>query len=199
MDISFSPEPIPPEELGDLKDKRIDLAVRIIKQMRDSMENLLYLLDGGKVRTAEKVFLSFEEQKQEQDVCVAEETGVRVLEGVFDGQRMVASDGCWYDVPENYASKSKLVEGDLMKLTIQSDGSFVYKSIAPMERRRLVGQLVFDEKKGGYAVLCPEGERFHVLTASVKFHRIEEGDRVVILVPKDAPSTWGAVENVVKN
>ena len=32
----------------------------------------------------------------------------KVIEGVFDGQSMVGSDGKTYPVPANYASKSKL-------------------------------------------------------------------------------------------
>jgi hypothetical protein len=53
----------------------------------------------------------------------------KVLEGVFDGQNMVGSDGKTYPVPANYASKSKLVQGDILKLTIGDDGAFLYKQI----------------------------------------------------------------------
>ena len=35
-----------------------------------------------------------------------------------------------FPVPANYASKSKLVEGDRLKLTILPNGSFVYKQIS---------------------------------------------------------------------
>jgi hypothetical protein len=44
--------------------------------------------------------------------------GGKVIEGVFDGQNMVGPDNKQYPVPANYASKSKLVEGDVLKLTI---------------------------------------------------------------------------------
>ena len=47
------------------------------------------------------------------------------MEGVFDGQNMMGPDGKKYPVPANYASKSKLVEGDVLKLTISDDGSFI--------------------------------------------------------------------------
>jgi len=50
----------------------------------------------------------------------------KVIEGVFDGQNMVGSDGKTYPVPANYASKSKLVQGDILKLTIADDGAFLY-------------------------------------------------------------------------
>ena len=50
----------------------------------------------------------------------------KIIEGVFDGQNMVGSDGKTYPVPANYASKSKLVQGDILKLTIADDGTFLY-------------------------------------------------------------------------
>ena len=43
----------------------------------------------------------------------------KVIEGIFDGQIMIGPDGKNYPVPANYASKSKLVEGDIMKLTFR--------------------------------------------------------------------------------
>ena len=60
-----------------------------------------------------------------------EDVGGKVVEGVFDGQIMIGPDGKSYPVPANYASKSKLVEGDILKLTIADDGGFIYKQIGP--------------------------------------------------------------------
>ena len=71
-----------------------------------------------------------------------EEVTGKVVEGVFDGQKMAGPDGKEYPVPANYASKSKLVEGDILKLTIVDDGSFVYKQIGPIERKQVIGTLV---------------------------------------------------------
>src|SRR3990167_10975151 len=121
-----------------------------------------------------------------------------IIEGVFDGQHMIGPDGKQYTVPANYASKSKLVEGDILKLTISQDGSFVYKQIGPVERKRLVGVLVKDEEKNEYRVLA-EGQSFRVLLASVTYFKGEAGDEAVILVPQDGESKWAAVENIIKN
>src|SRR3989338_8200808 len=52
-----------------------------------------------------------------------------IVEGVFDGLAMIGADGRSYTMPANYAAKSKLVEGDLLKLTILADGTFLYKQI----------------------------------------------------------------------
>jgi hypothetical protein len=74
----------------------------------------------------------------------------KVIEGVFDGQNMMGSDGKTYPVPANYASKSKLVQGDILKLTIADDGAFMYKQIGPIPRKQLVG--VLNQKDGHYFV-----------------------------------------------
>ncbi|MDD4319456.1 MAG: hypothetical protein PHW10_03995 [Candidatus Peribacteraceae bacterium] len=118
----------------------------------------------------------------------------RVVEGIFDGQNMVDANGQTYPVPANYASKSKLVEGDGMKLTITDEGKFVYKQIAPIPRRTALGVLISED--GQYKVLA-EGKAFRVLLASVTFYRAEVGDQVTVLLPKDGDAKWGAVEAVI--
>lgn len=123
--------------------------------------------------------------------------GAVIIEGVFDGQNMVGPDGKLYSVPANYASKSKLVEGDLLKLTISPDGSFIYKQIGPVERDRIVGVLTKDEQTDEFQVLA-RGQNFRILLASVTYFKGELGDEIVVLVPKGSPSTWAAVENVIK-
>lgn len=125
------------------------------------------------------------------------EDGAVIIEGVFDGQNMVGPDGKLYSVPSNYASKSKLVEGDLLKLTISPDGSFIYKQIGPVERDRIVGVLARDEQTDEFRVLA-RGHFYRILLASVTYFKAGVGDEVVVLVPKGTPSSWAAVENVIK-
>ncbi|MFZ2544391.1 MAG: hypothetical protein WAW80_00200 [Candidatus Saccharimonadales bacterium] len=117
----------------------------------------------------------------------------KVIEGVFDGQVMVGPDGKNYPVPANYASKSKLLEGDVLKLTIADDGSFIYKQIGPIERKQVIGTLV--QHDGAYYVEAG-GREYRILLASVTFFRIHEGDQVTIVVPEDNPDAqWAAVES----
>lgn len=121
----------------------------------------------------------------------------RVIEGVFDGQGMIGPDGKQYPVPANYASKSKLVEGDMLKLTIKPDGGFLFKQIGPVERERLVGVLAYDEQDKQYFGVA-NGQSFLLLTASVTYYKGEVGDEVILLVPDGTQSKWAAVENIVK-
>ncbi len=121
-----------------------------------------------------------------------EDVSGKVVEGVFDGQKMAGPDGKEYPVPANYASKSKLVEGDILKLTIADDGSFIYKQIGPVERRQIIGTLV--QHDGAYYVEA-NGTEYRILLASVTYFRINIGDQVTIIIPEDNPdATWAAVE-----
>ncbi|MDN5819448.1 MAG: hypothetical protein L0H36_00295 [bacterium] len=116
----------------------------------------------------------------------------KVVEGVFDGQLMIGPDGKNYPVPANYASKSKLVEGDILKLTIADDGGFVYKQIGPTDRTQVIGTLVNHD--GSYYVEA-NGREYRILLASVTYFKINLGDQVTIIVPTDnQEATWAAVE-----
>ncbi len=127
----------------------------------------------------------------------AEAVGEKIIEGVFDGERMIGPDGKSYSVPANYASKSKLVEGDMMKLTIALGGAFLYKQIGPVERGRVIGRLEKDSSGIYYVRL--DDRRWRILSASVTYFRGEPGDETIILVPKYGESAWAAVENIVRN
>lgn len=168
--------------------------IALIAQMIESAEKniqsakqLLREMMGGTIDTSDIT-------KKAQSLNVTE--GGKIIEGVFDGQNMIGPDGKQYPVPANYASKSKLVEGDVLKLTIADDGSFIYKQIGPVERRKVLGVLVADEK-GEYRVVA-EGKPFKVLLASLTYFKAEAGDQVTIVLPEGKDAEWGAVENVIK-
>lgn len=121
-----------------------------------------------------------------------EDTLGKVIEGVFDGQNMVGSDGKTYPVPANYASKSKLVQGDILKLTIAEDGAFLYKQIGPIPRKQVVGTLILE---GGHYFVDVNGKKLRVLLASVTYFKAKPGDQVSVNVPEDDATTeWAALE-----
>jgi len=121
----------------------------------------------------------------------------KIVEGIFDGQNMYGPDGKQYSIPANYASKSKLVCGDTLKLTIMPDGTFLYKQIGPVDRNRLVGVLAKDDTTDEYRVVVGD-KAYKVLLASITYFKGEAGDEVVILVPRDKECEWAAVENIIK-
>ncbi len=116
----------------------------------------------------------------------------KVIEGVFDGQNMVGSDGKTYPVPANYASKSKLVQGDILKLTIADYGTFLYKQIGPIPRKQVVGSLRLEN---GHYFVDVNGREFRVLLASVTYFKAKPGDQVSVNLPEDdSTAEWAALE-----
>lgn len=123
---------------------------------------------------------------------IQEEALGKIIEGVFDGQTMVGSDGKNYPVPANYASKSKLVQGDILKLTIADDGSFLYKQIGPVPRKQVVGILKLEN---GHYFVDVNGKQLRVLLASVTYFKAKPGDQVSVNVPEDdSHAEWAALE-----
>ncbi len=177
-------------------DKTANLA--LVMQMIDAAEKNIQsakqlLRESGGIAPARSSASAVFEKAQ----SLSSSEGGKVIEGVFDGQNMIGPEGKQYPVPANYASKSKLVEGDMLKLTIADDGSFIYKQIAPVERRKVMGTLMQDEK-GDYKVIA-EGKSFKVLLASLTYFKADAGDEVTIVLPQDTDSEWAAVEHVIKH
>ncbi len=171
----------------------------ILAQLRQAVDNATAQLNYaeqllGKLSSSE---VAPSIQFQAEQLAVPSFQGnQQIVEGVFNGQNMVGADGKIYTIPANYASKSKLVEGDILKLTIRPDGSFIYKQIGPVERNRLVGTLVKDDNTGEYSAMI--GPRaYKLITAAVTYYRGRPGDEVVILTPEDGESTFAAVENLI--
>jgi len=121
----------------------------------------------------------------------------QIIEGTFDGEKMIGLDGKKYPVPVNYASKSKLIEGDLLKLTITEDGRFLYKQISPADRRQIIGTILKDSNDKYYAL--SEGRKYNVLLASLTYFKAEEGNEVTLVIPKEKISQWAAIEAVMEN
>ncbi|KAA0207006.1 hypothetical protein EDM68_00225 [Candidatus Uhrbacteria bacterium] len=191
-------EDVQEEEVAPLTgyDTKFALAMRVIANMKEQLENLENILAGQAEPEDAEWYLTAAARRPILDEGESG-FGGRVIDGVFDGEQMVGEDGRKYLVPPNYASKSKLVEGDLLRLNIASNGKFIFKQKGPIDRNRLMGTLVQDEISGDWKVIC-DGHAYRVLPAAVSFHRGAIGDDAVVLVPKNAPSRWGALENVIK-
>ena len=168
--------------------KMLDTAHVSIESARQLLSQMVGKDDFEKIEAADKA-------KEVGKVEFNEDE--KIVEGVFDGQNMIGPDGKQYSIPANYASKSKLVAGDTLKLTIMPDGTFLYKQIGPIDRNRLVGILAKDDTTDEYKVIVGE-KIYKVLLASITYFKGDAGDEVVILTPKDRECEWAAVENIIK-
>ena len=159
------------------------------------LKELKILLDEAESKNSAAKRILFEQvyQEEAEGFEVTETTGPNtVIEGVFDGEEMIDAVGKKYPVPPNYASKSKLVASDKLKLSISSDGTFIFKQIDPVDRKRIIGKLT--ESNGRYFVTA-EGKKYQVLQASVTYFHAGVGDEVTIIIPKLGESDWAALEN----
>jgi hypothetical protein len=113
---------------------------------------------------------------------------------VFNGKDMLGSDKKTYPVPANYASKSKIVEGSKLKVTIKADGSFQYKIIDEVDYESTTGTLIRD---GDHFVVISQSGIYQVIPASVTYIQARVGDRVSIRIPKDIKATYAAIDTIV--
>ena len=165
-----------------------------IQALREMIYSAEKTLQGAK-----SMLLQLEGKKKvgrKKKISESETEDGRIIEGTFDGQVMIGTDGRQYPVPANYASKSKLVEGDMLKLTITPDGSFIYKQIGPTDRKTLIGIVNLDSQ-GDYFVAA-EGKAYKVLLASVTYFKVEPGDEVTLVTSANISSDWGSIENVLR-
>jgi hypothetical protein len=167
--------------MADIPDKQIKRLRSLISEAETSLaaaKELLVSLVGDDTVSLDKV--------KDQQLG-------KIIEGVFDGQNMVGSDGKTYPVPANYASKSKLVQGDILKLTIAEDGAFMYKQIGPIPRKQVVGVL---QQKDGHYYVDVNGKQYRILLASVTYFKAKPGDQVSVNVPEDSSvdAEWAALE-----
>jgi hypothetical protein len=187
----------PKAKPAELSDSEI---LQALNNLQKELDHLKLAVSSGRLevrtdRESARARATAELESRENRIIKNEKE--KIVEGVFDGQNMIGADGAQYDVPANYASKSKLVEGDILKLTINNLGAFVYKQIKPIERRRMVGELDQDPQNQQFFAVA-EGKKWKLLTASVTYFKGEPGDEVYFLIPEDGGSRWAAVENIVK-
>lgn len=169
--------------MSELSEKQIKRLRSLIQEAETNLaaakELLISTIGDGEIITAPR------------DTIITSDEG-KIIEGVFDGQIMIGPDGKNYPVPANYASKSKLVEGDLMKLTIAPDGKFLYKQIGPIERKTVIGTLTHHDDKYFVEV---SGKEYEILYASVTYFRLHEGQQVSVVIPaENKEARWAAVE-----
>jgi hypothetical protein len=164
-----------------------------IQALRDMVLSAEKTIQGAKAMLLQLEGKKKSGRPRKIDLDTAEGT---VIEGTFDGQIMLGTDGKQYPVPANYASKSKLVEGDMLKLTITDNGAFLYKQIGPIDRRHAIAVVTQDEN-GNYYVLA-NGKPYRVLLASITYFKAAPGDEVAIVTPQDPEATWAAIENVIQ-
>lgn len=125
-----------------------------------------------------------------------EEDAIKVVEWVYDGYFMVGSDEKKYPVPMNYASKTKLVPWDVLKLRIMQDGRLIYKLIWPAPKQFIKATLSrTDEAK--FIAISDEGKTYYLNQAAVTFFKGKPGDELSIIVNAEGIWDYAAIEALI--
>lgn len=177
--------------------KKIQSALSMVEIAENNLKNIRQTLLQVLEENGQKGNYSQVPVRKSHD---EQSAAIEVVEGNFDGENMVGDNGQIYVVPQNYASKSQLVIGDRMKWLLTADRE-IFKLIAPVDRERVSG--IFSIDNDNYAVVVENLKNpVKILKASATFaiknQGLSVGDEVIILVPKSATPTWGALVSVVK-
>jgi hypothetical protein len=177
------------DELKNLSEEEKEMKIQSLRDMITSAEQTM--------QSAKAMLLQLEGKKKVGRRKKVEEGEGNVIQGTFDGQIMIGTDGKQYPVPANYASKSKLVEGDFLKLTIVANGSFIYKQIGPVPRQNHIG-IVGQDASGNYFVAV-DGKPYKVLLASITYFDAQPGDEVAIVTSQEEDAQWASIEAVLQH
>jgi hypothetical protein len=172
-----------------MEEGNADRAARLIESIEQDLRTLRQLVFGENAPAP----------RPQQHFAAEESAEDQAIEGIFDGEKMVDYAGKAYQVSANYASKSKLVEGDPLKLYVTHDGKYFYKQLGPVPRRNVAA--VVRAEGNHYVLEAEDGTSYGVLTASVTYYmsmyNLREGDRVMVLLPSEGPAHWGVIDNVL--
>lgn len=164
----------------DLKDPNLKSQLNKLKKLVDAAERAL--------DSAKDVMEAIMERKDYKSM-----PGV---EGKYDGKYIIASDGSKHEVPSNYAAKSRLVYGDILKI-IEEDGKKVFKQIEKVARKNLEG--VVTKKEGKWHVLTEAGSHL-LLDRAIEFNQVKLKDLIDVVLPESNLSApFAAFNKVVKS
>lgn len=121
-----------------------------------------------------------------------EEELSKIVEGVFDGELMVAHDGKTYFVPPKTIIQHQLLEGDLLELTIDASGDQVISVVSGVERDETEGALFYDREQKEFYVRVGD-QKYWVQRAGIALYKLRVGQRVRVALARDGGSKWAAL------
>jgi hypothetical protein len=118
------------------------------------------------------------------------------IEGEFDGVYMVTKGGEKYEVPSNYAAKSRILFGDKLKM-VEVDGKNRFKQVEKSKKKKIEG--IISKKEGKWYILSDSGS-YRLSDAAAEFQGVEINDEAIAVIPADNLSVpFAALDKVLKN
>ncbi len=168
-----------------------------IKALRDLINTA-----QSSINSAKKILNSLLGEDSQEDGLSFDTTGLssyesewlQIVEWVFTGESMLGTDGNTYPVPQNYASKSLLVQGSKLKAIIDGSGKIKYKIISEIPYTTFLGVIT---KNGDKYQIVTDTRSYNVLVAAITFHKCEIWDTVSIRVPEWKEATYAVIEAII--
>ncbi len=113
--------------------------------------------------------------------AVAEQDNEPGVVGTFDGFNMLTDSGEKFEVPSNYAAKSRLVYGDKLKMT-ETDGKKFFKQIEKIPRRKIEG--IINKKEGKWYFLSHAGS-YRISDTAAEYNSVRLNDEAIALIPEN--------------
>lgn len=170
----------------------IELDLKRIKVILDKLEKFDPLQEE-----AAEILYEVEKTINPQWLKTYDDDNTQVIEGIFDGYFMLGSDQKKYPMPLNYASKTKLVPWDKLKLRILADGKLIYKLIEPVERKHQKARLSLTDDNKPIAI-TDEGQTYFLNHAAITYFKGKAGDDLYIVTNIDGTGGFAAIEAVIK-
>lgn len=169
-------------------------SLQALQELISTAERSLHHAKNLMVQIVGKKPLDMSEEPDMSGLHAYKHGKAKVIEGIFTGKDMLGADKNLYPVPANYASKSKIVEGSKLKVTIKSDGSYQYKIIDEIEFDTTTGTLIKDAEH--FMIISQQGI-YQVLPASVTYLQAHVGDRIAIRIPRGIKATYATIDTLV--
>lgn len=172
-----------------LQDKQIKALRDLVQSAESSIRSAKKILDSLIWDTTNTEFPVNESELQSY-----QSGDEKIVEWVFTGESMLGPDGSVYPVPQNYSSKSLLVQWSRLKATIDAHGGIKYKII---EEIPFDTSLWIVTKNGEKYEIATDTKIYRVLMAAITFHKCSIGDTVSIRTPKGKDGTYAVIESII--
>lgn len=168
-----------------------------IKALRD-----LIITAQSSINSAKRIINSITGDDSDLDEFTSDTSGLShyesewsyIVEWVFTGEGMLWTDWNTYPVPQNYASKSLLVQWSKLKASIEESGKIKYKIISEIPFTTLLWIIT---KNGDKYQISTDKKTYNVLVAAITFHKCNVGDTVTIRIPEWKDATYAVIEAII--
>jgi hypothetical protein len=130
----------------------------------------------------EKSTLNTKKESVSEEEEVTPDDSLVGIEGYFDGFKIHTVSGDTYDIPLNYAAKTKLVFGDKLVISEIVNGNLRFKLIDKVDRVKILGKIA---KKESNWILITDKKAYELSPVIVEYNDLALGDDIFAFIPKD--------------